>query len=253
MQTQQPVIDSSVTAHSISLCNIHVIDNTRFITIGLNPYPDVSDERASEASATSSTGRNEALLRAGGMKVGAPSTLESVVGSMAADFSKMSVNAGSGRSTEEHALAMSVAASGGMGGSAIEVGKTASQHPDYFVSIWEFNRPPKLVHTLPVHGAVISSSFNYHLPTGNMFLATGLQNGTVKIFNIPLSNFTGLSIASELHFSEMVGKECLHVAINLSREVPLNANAYLRNPFRDLILTTVWSDGKIMVCQVARQ
>ena len=243
MQSQQPVIYSSIAAHSLSLCNVHVIDNTRFITIGLNHFPaDASDERPTEAS-----GRGDILRQGGaGMKGGVPSTLESVV----EGFSKMSVNAGSGLPhAEEHALAMGVA----VGGAGVDVVKATSHHPDYFVSIWEFNRPPKLVQSLPVNGVVISSSFNYHLPTGNMFLATGLQNGTVKIYNVPLTNFAALSTASELHFSEMMGKDCVHVAINLSREVPLNANAYLRNPFRDLILTTVWSDGKIMVCQVARQ
>ena len=247
MQTQQPVVDSKMVAHSISLCNIHVVDSTRFITIGLSSYAEVPDERLVTESTSSGNGGRGRINEGGGVK-GLTSGLESIAMTMddvASEFSQMTV--GGLPSSEEHTAA------GTVGGSASEAVKTAAHHPDFFISIWEFNRPPKLVHSLPVNGVVISSSFNYHLPTGNMFLATGLQNGTVKIYNVPLPTFMTLTTASELHFSEMMGKDCIHVAINLSREVPLNANAYIRNPFRDLILTTVWSDGRIMVCQVARQ
>lgn len=81
-----------------------------------------------------------------------------------------------------------------------------------------------------------------------MFLGLGLRYGVIKIYNIP--TFT---IASELHFPEMKGHDCTHIKLNLSREVPVINHAYYRNPFRDLILTSVWSDGKVMVCQVAKQ
>ena len=231
MQTQQPVIDSRMAAYSIALSNIHVVDSAHFITIGLGSCPDLPDEGPPESSSRS---------EGPGGKIGVS------VDGVAADFSQMTVGV-SGGLPEDHAVAAAV------GGSASEAAKAAAHHPDYVISVWEFNRPPKLIHSLPVNEMIISSSFNYHLPTGNIFLATGLQNGTVKIYNIPLTTYFPLSIASELHFSEMVGKDCTHIAINLSREIPLNANAYIRNPFRDLILTTVWSDGRIMVCQVARQ
>lgn len=235
-----------MNAHSISLCNIHVVDNTRFITVGLSSYPEVPNEGLVSES-TSSSRVNE-----GGAK-GLPSGLESVgmaIEGVASNFSQMTV---SGLPSSEEHTEVGVA-SGTMGGAASEGIKAAAHHPDFFISIWEFSRPPKLIHMLPVNGVVISSSFNYHLPTGNMFLAVGLQNGTVKIYNVPFPPYNmTLTTASELHFSDMMGKDCVHVAINLSREVPLSANAYIRNPFRDLILTTVWSDGRIMVCQVARQ
>jgi len=74
-----------------------------------------------------------------------------------------------------------------------------------------------------------------------------LKDSTVKVYNVP--NF---SVASELHFPEMKGT-CIHVALNISREAPLINNAFFRNPFRDLILTTVWTDAKVMICQVAKQ
>ena len=244
MQTQQPVIDSKMTAHSISLCNVHVVDSTRFITIGLSSYPEVTSDE------DTSTGRNRIGEGGGGGK-GLPSGLESIGMTMegvVSNFSQMSVSGGLSSASEEH-TEVGVASSG----MASEAVKAAAHRPDFFISIWEFSRPPKLVHSLPVNGVVVSSSFNYHLPTGNMFLAAGLQNGTVKVYNVPLQTFMTLTTASELHFSEMMGKDCVHVAINLSREMPLSANAYIRNPFRDLILTTAWSDGRIMVCQVARQ
>ena len=245
MQTQQPVIDSKMAAHSISLCNIHVIDSTRFITIGLSSEVPPDEGLASE-STTSANGRGR--INDGGGAKGLSSGLESVGMTMegvTSSFSQMTV---SGLASSEEHTEVGVAS-----GTASEAVKAAAHHPDFFISIWEFSRPPKLVHSLPVNGVVISSSFNYHLPTGNMFLAAGLQNGTVKIYNVPLPTFMTLTTASELHFSEMMGKDCIHVAINLSREMPLSANAYIRNPFRDLILTTAWSDGRIMVCQVARQ
>ena len=94
----------------------------------------------------------------------------------------------------------------------------------------------------------MSSALHYHLPPGNMFLALGLCKGTIKILNVP-----SFSTASELHFPSMQGCSCEHVALNLSREAPIMTTQYLRNPFRDLILTVAWSDGKVMVCQVARQ
>ena len=244
MQTQQPVIDSRMIAHSISLSRVHVVDSTRFITIGLSPCPDVSDERLIESGGSS--GRSDGRVVGG--KGGISSSLDMTMEGVAADFSQLSVNASGGLSSDEHALPTAV------GSGATEPMKAAGRLPDFVISIWEFNRPPKLLHSLPVNGVITSSSFHHHLPTSNMFLATGMQNGTVKIYNIPsTSSFVSLSTASELHFSEMRGKDCVHIAINLSREVPLNANAYLRNPFRDLILTTVWSNGRIMVCQVARQ
>lgn len=250
MQTQQPVIDSKMAAHSISLCNIHVIDNTRFITIGLSSYSEAPPDEglaASDSNTGSRNGRNRVGGEGGGAK-GLTSGLESVGMAMegvASNFSQMTV---SGLPSSEEHTEVGVASE-----TASEAVKAAAHHPDFFISIWEFGRPPKLVHSLPVNGVVISSSFNYHLPTGNLFLAAGLQNGTIKIYNVPLPPFMTLTTASELHFSEMMGKDCLHVSINLSREMPLSANAYIRNPFRDLILTTAWSDGRIMVCQVARQ
>lgn len=126
-------------------------------------------------------------------------------------------------------------------------GTTTSSHDlnKFNINLWQF---PKLVSSWTEEGVVNSTSFHIHTPPGNMFLAVGLQGGKVKIFNLP-----SFKIASELHFPEMKGSECSHITINHSRETPIMSSVYYRNPFRDLILTTVWSDGRIMVCQVAKQ
>lgn len=67
----------------------------------------------------------------------------------------------------------------------------------------------------------------------------------MKIYNVP-----SFSVASEIHFSDFVNCDCLRIALNLSREKENTHHFNLRNPFRDLILTTVWSDGRVMVCQI---
>ena len=80
---------------------------------------------------------------------------------------------------------------------------------------------------------------------GNRFLATGQKNGTVKVYNIP-----SFSVASEIHFPEIKDLDCCFVALNLSRDKENTHYVNMKNPFRDLILTTAWSDGRVMVCQI---
>lgn len=234
MQSQSPVVDSSIAAHPYSLHGLHVIDNSHFLTVGTGPIPSTQIEDSSFG---------------GGLHVGATSTpsgghvvgVEGVSGNrppvpvenLTNDMSRLSV----GNFTPSISTAVSNTGTSG----------THDQNR-YSVCLWQFNKPPKLLTPLSEEGMVLSTSFHCHSPPGNMFLAVGLQGGTVKIYNIP--TFT---VASELHFPEMKGTECIHVNLNHSREVPITNHAYFRNPFRDLILTTVWTDGKIIICQVARQ
>ena len=207
MQSQQPTIDSSIQAHSFSLTNIHVLDHSYFLTVGIgssgqedlpghvtshdapHPPPPIDDTQVTGQQAIDSV-----TSELGQLAVGEDSPLE------------------------------------------------------FYITLWQFNRPPKSLKSIRNHGDIVSTSFHHQMHIGNMFLAVGMKDGTVKIYNVP--NFT---VASELHFPEMKASDCIHVALNLSREAPMFNNAYFRNPFRDLILTTVWSDGKVMVCQVARQ
>lgn len=227
MQSQNPAISSSFFAHSLSLSNIHVVGTNQFITIGIGatPLAQQGDVGVQQTSSLHAEGGNLST-------VGSASSVQeaSSIGNLTFDLAQMGISRGNG----EHSMTSSLLPS--------DVGSGFAIH------LWEFNKPPKFIQAHPINGIILSSSFHCHNPPGNMFLALGLKDGTVQILNVP-----GFSVASELHFSEMKGKDCNHIALNLSREAPLLTASFFRNPFRDLILTTVWSDGKIMVCQVARQ
>ena len=229
MQSQCPVVDSSIVAHN-SLHGLHVIDNNHFLTIGTGPVASTHIEESSFGGGLGATS-----APSGGHVVAGVSGNQSLmpIDNLTSDMSCMSV----GNFTSSVTTAVS------------NTGTPRSHDQNrYSVCLWQFNKPPKLLTSISEEGVVISTSFHCHNPPGNMFLAVGLQGGTVKIYNIP--SFT---VASELHFPEMKGMECVHVNLNHSREIPITNQAYFRNPFRDLILTTVWSDGRIMICQVARQ
>ena len=122
---------------------------------------------------------------------------------------------------------------------------SSSRSPSYSVSLWEYSKPMKNLKTLDGLGSVVCSAFHQQPLFGNRFLALGLTGGAVKIYNLP-----SFSIASEIHFQDIANRHCRHIALNLSREKEHTHNFNMKNPFRDLILTTVWSDGRIMVCQI---
>ena len=228
MQSQQPVVDSSIVPHTTSLINIHVMDNSQFLTVGSG-----REEDPTHSHMVSHDPHSTVPVAPEGLVTSAPQgthmqpTGQATVNSIMSEMSNLSV-------TEE------------------QLNVSLHQEPNsaltHSVSLWQFSRPPKCIKTISNLGGEISStSFHSHPHLGIMFLAIGMKNNTVKIYNVP--NF---SVASELHFPEMKGT-CTYVALNFSREVPVISNAYFRNPFRDLILTTVWSDAKVMVCQVAKQ
>ena len=200
----------------------------QFITIGIGTTP-LSQQQQGETSggpqASNQPAESGATLPSIDSTPGVQET--SSIGNLTFDLSQLGIGRGNGECTSI------------MPPPDVGVG--------YLIHLWEFNKPPKFVQAYNINGMVISSSFHCHNPPGNMFLAMGLKDGTVRILNVP-----GFSVASELHFSEMKGKDCNHIALNLSREAPLITQSLFRNPFRDLILTTVWSDGRIMVCQVAK-
>ena len=118
----------------------------------------------------------------------------------------------------------------------------------YNVSLWDFGKPVRKIKTQEVTGPILSTNFHQQPMFGNRFLAMGLTNGAVKIYNLP--SFT---VASEIRFPDIENKDCIFVALNLSREKENTHHVNVKNPFRDLILTTVWSDGRIMVCQTDRK
>ena len=221
MHTQQPAINSEQYVHSASLSSIHIQDSSVIITVGRGssvqkdngavlPAKDPSDPTTVLAAmSVASTSSNSVVTQE---VVGGVS-----VNQMTQDVTQLSIADASAMRFEDT------------------------------VTLWQYGvplRPTKIQGDL---GEIATSVF-HQAHTGNMFLAVGLCNGTIKILNLP--NF---SLASELRFPEMAGKSCLHMALNLSRESPIQNHNYYRNPFRDLILTTAWSDGKIMICQVSRQ
>lgn len=226
MHSQQPSMDSSLQTHASSLSNLHALDNSHFLTVGIGPSLGGQEEATPPAGHV--TPSHDAVLPEGlamptTQGTQAQATGQEMIDSITSDVARLAVN-----------------------GESLPV--VSEQQSGCYITLWQFNRPPRNLKTIANLGDVVCSSFHHYAHTGNMFLAVGMRDGTVKIFNIP--NF---SMASELHFSEMKGKDCVHIALNLSREAPLINQAYFRNPFRDLILTSVWSDGKVMVCQVARQ
>ena len=221
MRTQQPTISSEQHVHSVSLSSIHIQDHNAIITIGRGS----SVQKDGESPGIAATGQ----------------TNQSLEQSPVPSSSNVVLQESSGPSINQLAKEVAHMSVGDAGNSS------ATGQLEDTVTLWQYSvplRPTKIQEDL---GEIVTSVF-HHAHTGNMFLALGLSNRTIKILNLP--NF---SLASELHFPEMAGKRCLHMALNLSRESPVLSSSYYRNPFRDLILTTAWSDGKVMICQVSKQ
>ena len=123
---------------------------------------------------------------------------------------------------------------------------SSQAYSNYSVSIWDYNKTISNAKTVDNLGEVLVSAFHQQPLFGNQFLAVGYKGGAIKIFNVP--NFT---VASEIHFPDISpAGNCCHVALNLSRDKENTHHFNMRNPFRDLILSTVWSDGRIMICQI---
>lgn len=223
--SQTPSIHITFQSHSLSLTNLHVVDAHHFITIGTDTHPVGGGSDDSLGGGVSSAPKTHTQPPAPEPYAILPTESPDY------EMSQLSLQA------PEEAVSFSASASSNMESSI-----------QYSIKSWEYGKPPKLVKAISDVGPVVSSTFHCHSPPGNMFLGLGMRNGVIKIYNIP--SFT---ISSELHFPEMKGRDCIHTRLNLSREAPLITAAYYRNPFRDLILTSVWSDGKVMVCQVAKQ
>ena len=216
MMSQNPSKHSTAEIHSLSMINLHVVDANHFITVGKDVQR--ADEEASTSKPPETTPPDDQL------NIAPPSAPEEVN----LDLSQLSIQSADKESVPPSA--------------------PDEPPPQFSIKFWEYGKPPKLIKEVGEVRHVLSSSFHCHNPPGNMFLGLGMVDGMIKIYNVP--NFT---ISSELYFPEMKGKDCIHVRLNLSREAPLITPAYYRNPFRDLILTSLWSDSKIMVCQVAKQ
>lgn len=199
-----------IKAHTGSLLNVHVLDTSCFLTVGVNHPP--SAETINDTKPSSSPHE------------GTPSD-STPLEAQTDDPTKSTVSPG----VEDIVSTM----------------KNMSINPSSSVSQWEYGNPVKNIRTLDNFGPVTCSAYYQHTLLGNRFLALGLMGGAVKICNMPT-----LTVASEIHFQDIIDKNCRHIAINLSRDKEHTYNFNFKNPFRDLILTSVWSDGRVMVCQV---
>lgn len=235
MMSHNPTIHSSFRAHTLTLSNLHVVNANHFLSIGSEIGSDLS---------RSDSGTNGAAAQAQLLPATEPFTvIPSSSDDLEVDMANLTMH--SSEDIGIHALPPSKALPPS---SSSTPPPTSSASIQFTIKLWEFDKPPKLIKVIGDVGPIVCSSFHCHNPPGNMFLGLGMRDGVVKVYNVP--TFT---VATELHFQELAGKDCIHIRLNLSREAPLITPAYYRNPFRDLILTSVWSDGKIMVCQVAKQ
>ena len=235
MMNHTPTIHSSFRAHTLSLTNLHVVDANYFLSIGTDTG---SDESRSDSETDSAAAQVPPVTE--------PFT---VIPTSSEDFEVDMANLSLNLSDDIgiHALSPPTTLSP-LSSSSTSPPLNSSSSSQFAIKLWEFDKPPKLSKVIRDIGPVICSSFHCHNPPGNMFLGLGMRDGVVKVYNVPT-----FMLASELHFELLSGKDCVHIQLNLSREAPLITQAYYRNPFRDLILTSVWSDRKIFVCQVAKQ
>ncbi len=242
MMSHNPAILSSFKAHSASLSNLHVIDTSRFITIGSeNP----ADSSVAEPATNGNAGQHSGLATASSTPPDsvAVTRIPPSTDNLHARVAALSLNtdAADASSADSSSPALSVH-------SSATPNTTTDTSSLFKIKLWSFNKPPKVVKEISEMGPAICSSFHCHNPPGNMFLGVGSKNGIIQVYNIP--DFT---LAAKIHFEELLNADCLQIKMNLSREAPIITPAYYRNPFRDLILTSAWSNGKIMVCQVAKQ
>lgn len=256
MGSQLPTVDSQVQAHSLSLGDIHVINSNHFLTVGNGSIANSKIPEDPATPTTAAAGGSSYVasqLSAGGGNGGGGGVALAGVASSTVGGSSSSSSSNGHASVEgvvvNQLARLSVVAEetaatplGGGAPPAATPPLPSHEPATSCITLWQFDHPPRTVKTVFLIGDVISTAFHHQLNCGSMFLAVGMRDGTVKIYNVPT-----FSVASELHFSEMKGKDCLHVALNLSRESPVTS--YYRHPLRDLILTTAWSDGKVMVCQ----
>ena len=241
MMSHSPAILSTFTAHSISLTNLHVVDASHFITIGMEMAADPAQTEPTSNGTVDQDNAPSPAANPNSVTVipSASDNLESKMAALDVNSSTIELEAGSPAAAAPPLLHSPVSS---------PTQPPSSSPTQFKVKLWEFDKPPKMVKEIPDMGTVVCSSFHCHNPPGNMFLGLGMKHGSVRVYNVP--DFT---LATEIHFEEMPNADCVQLRLNLSRETPIFTHAYYRNPFRDLILTSAWSNGKIVVCQVAKQ
>ena len=219
MRSHEPTLAEKFQAHSESLKDIYVLDTTTFLTVGFNHGVGVA----------SPIDQVNLLARPPHLSSSATSASSTLVGkdpvdTLTAEMSKFSL-------PSDHSLTSS--------------SSTATLEPQSAISIWLFGQPVHNVKNIDNLGQILCTAYHQQPMFGNRFLAVGLTNGGVRVYNIP-----SFSVASEINFPEINDLDCRFIALNLSRDKENTHYVNVKNPFRDLILTTSWSDGKVMICQI---
>ena len=236
MTNYTPTIYSSFSAHNLSLSSLHVVDANRFLSISTDKscIPSTSDS-GTIVSPPVQVAITEPFI-----------VITFFSKHLVSDMANLSLHSTeniSAHTSSTHSAVFSPPSTSSF---------SFQFHPSFSTQIvmklWEFDKPPKLAKVIGNIGPMICSSIHHHTHPSNTFLGVGMKGGVVKVYNIPTFTLT-----SSLFFQEVSSKDCIHIQLSLSRETPPMTPAYYKNPFGDLILTSVWSDGEIMVCQVAKE
>lgn len=225
MSSHQPQLNSVLAIQCAILKDIHILHGNSFLTLGIapagtEPVSSLCHQSSQEGGAPCTDGL---VKPTNGHQINAVITVQS------------SNNHYQVEALADNVSNLNIHSSDGGKGEGV---------PKWCASLWENEHPPKCTRTVYL-GPVVSNAFYHHPNVGNMFLSVGMEDGRVKIYNVPSFN-----VACDLKFAALNGKECVQLALNLSREQP---PVPTRSPFKDLLLTTVWSDGKVMICQAQKQ
>lgn len=231
MRSHEPMLTEKFQAHTESLMDIYVLDTNTFLTVGLNQNQNTAVVHSSIEQGTAQIGRDVTLSADFPSTTTATTTAAvETVESISSELSRFSF------SSDHHPPSSSTTSTSS---------PSTSWATQCTASVWVFGQPVQNINTMDNLGSTLCTSYHQQPMFGNRFLATGQKNGTVKVYNIP-----SFSVASEIHFPEIKDLDCCFVALNLSRDKENTHYVNMKNPFRDLILTTAWSDGRVMVCQI---
>ena len=236
MRSHEPMLAEKFQAHTESLMDIYVLDTNTFLTIGMNQEHSGSAVHPSIEQVTNPISGDVGLSTDLPSSTTAATTATGeTVDSLSSELSRFSF-------TSDHNPTSTTTTFSSSSSSSFPSMSSGTQST---ASLWVFGQPVQCIKTLDNLGSILCTAYHQQPMFGNRFLATGQKNGTVKVYNVP-----SFSVASEIQFSDIKELDCCFVALNLSRDKENTHYVNMKNPFRDLILTTSWSDGRVMVCQI---
>lgn len=225
MRSHEPQLTEKFQAHANSLMDIYVLDTNTFLTVGVNNIGNGDSSVVDQVN----THVNLSVHLPSSTNATVNAADGDTVENLTSELSQFSLDS-------NHALSST---------SSSSFPSATTQATLCTASLWLFGQPVQNIKNIDGLGPIMCTAYHQQPMFGNRFLAAGQRNGMVKVYNVP--NF---SVASEIHFPEMQGQDCRFVALNLSRDKENTHFVNIKNPFRDLILTTSWSDGHVMVCQI---